>query len=519
MGSGCAGARNKVLPHAILRLPVRNALALTVAIGLGLRLYLCLTSYCMSGDGVGYLKMAREFAAGDRHQALAGLFSPLYPALIALIHPIIPNWELGADLISVTLGTAAIVTVFGLTHAIFGRRDYALGAAALTAFHPDLAAYAASVRTEAGYLFLTTGAVWLVVSGLKRQRIGQLAMGGLIGGIAYLYRTEAIGLLAFIVAFIPLGAVLWRRWKISWGFVGAAVFGLGFMAIASPYMLFLHALTGRWSLGREFTAAMILGMGNSAPKTASWRNLGFSAVQSPFAPVLTDPRLYLLNSARHFAESCYGFVQALGIVLTVLMVIGLWVRRDDLIANFSESLAALIVLFYVAGFSLSYTGARFMSHLIPYTFGWVMAGIEAASVAAAAITARIRRWEIPQGTLATLIVVGMLPQTLWPVGYDQRGLRYAGEAIRNNGAATAVVAARDGRVAYYGGAQFVMLPEGPMPDLCSWLSNHHAGYLLLTDRDENQMPLYDANGCLRPIRRYPRYGDLYYDLFAVVSSH
>jgi hypothetical protein len=41
-----------VLPHAFLRLSTRSALAALVGLGFALRLYLSLTSYCMSGDGV-----------------------------------------------------------------------------------------------------------------------------------------------------------------------------------------------------------------------------------------------------------------------------------------------------------------------------------------------------------------------------------------------------------------------------------------------------------------------------------
>ena len=517
MGFARAEAPVEVSPPAVPKLSTENALALLVALGFALRLYLALTSYCMSGDGVGFLRMAQEFAVGETKQALASVFSPLYPALVAVVHPLLPNWELAAGLISVAAGTAAIATIFGLTRAIFDRRDLALGAAAIAAFHPDLAAYAASVRTEAGFTFLTTAALWLIVGGLRRRSIIVLAFAGLVGGLAYLYRTEAIGLLIFIGAFIPAGAILWRRWNFGWSLVAAAVFSIAFLTVASPYLIFLHSLTGRWSVGREFTAAMILGMGNATPNTASWKGLGFSPVASPFAPVFSNPGLYLLNSARHFTQSCYGFVQSLGLVLTAFLLAGLWARGRSLAMNFAEALIGLFVVFYLFGFSLSYTGARFMSHLIPYTFGWVMAGVEAVSIAFAAIAERKQWPHVPQSALLVLIIAVMLPRALWPIGYDQRGLRYAGEQIRNSSPGGTVVAAHDGRVAYYGNARFVMLPESQTPDLCEWLGLHHASYLLLTDQDETQLRLYNESGCLKPMRRYPRHGNLYYDLFAVVS--
>jgi len=507
------------LPRAFTALSTRSALAIVAGAGFALRVYLCLTSYCMSGDGAGYLGMAHAFAAGDVRRGLMGLFSPLYPALIAIAHPLLPNWEMAGNLISAAFGSAAIVTVFGMTRAMLDRGDLALGAAALMAFHPDMAAYGGSVRTEAGFIFLMTTAVWLLINGLKFQRLAYIVTAGLVGGIAYLYRTEAIGLVVFGSAFIPLGAILWGRWKFRWGLAASALLSAVFLMVAGPYLVFLHSVTGRWSVGREFTAAMILGMGTLTPTTASWRTSGFLPSASPFAPVFTNPGLYFYKSAIAFLASWYGFVQALGLVLTAFMLVGLWQRRRSLYGNFAEALAGLLVLFYLTGFSLSYTGARFMSHLIPYTFGWVMAGIEAVSFMIGRLAAR-RRWpQIPQGALAIIVGIGLLPQALWPIGYDQRGLRYAGERIRAGDPSGSVVAGYDGRVAYYAGARFVMLPSAPVPDLCGWLHDNRAGYVLVMDRDEGPLHIGSEGDCLKLVRRYTRHRDSYYDLFAVVPAH
>ncbi|MGZ3621117.1 MAG: hypothetical protein ACXVAA_11500, partial [Candidatus Binataceae bacterium] len=78
----------------------------TLAVAAGLiRLYLVLTSYCIAADGVAYIAMAREFHAGRAHDALAWVFSPLYPLLISIIYRAIPDWELAGELLSMVLGT------------------------------------------------------------------------------------------------------------------------------------------------------------------------------------------------------------------------------------------------------------------------------------------------------------------------------------------------------------------------------------------------------------------------------
>ena len=301
--SSDGAASPRWLPRALNDCPQGTALALTILIALAIRLYLSLTSFCIAGDGVAYLAMAREFAAGAPAKALASVFSPLYPWIVAVAHRLIPDWELAGVLVSTILGSAAVATVYLMTREAFERDDLAIGAAVLVAIHPDLAAYSASVRTEAGFVFLLTAAVWRLIAGLKRQRIATVAMAGIIGGIAYLYRTEAIGLLLFAVGFMPAAALWWRRWSFRWAVVAATAFAAGFLVVASPYLIYLRETTGHWSVGREFTAAMMYGMGEVAPNTLQWQRLGYSNSVSPFAPIVANPGLYLEKVAGDFFAS------------------------------------------------------------------------------------------------------------------------------------------------------------------------------------------------------------------------
>ena len=521
MGNSSEGtASPRWLPRALHVCPPAAALALTILLALAIRLYLSLTNFCIAGDGVAYLAMARDFAAGAPARALASVFSPLYPWMVAIAHRQIPDWELAGSVVSAVLGSAAVASVYLMTRAAFARDDIAIGAAVLTAIHPELAAYSASVRTEAGFVFLMTAAVWLLLVALQRRRGIIAAAAGVIGGLAYLYRTEAIGFVVFAAGFVLAGAPWWRRWSFRWAAWATAALVAGFIAVASPYLIYLRESTGHWSVGREFTAAMMYGMGEVAPDTLRWQRLGYSNSVSPFAPIMANPGLYAEKVAGDFCASLYGFVQALGAVLTVLLLIGIWRRGRALLNNFGEALLALLTLYYIVGFSFSYTGARFMVHLIPFTFGWVMLGLEAASARLGALLAGGRLARVAPGALATAIALVLLPQTLWPIGYDMRGVRYAGEEIarRTGGKPTAVVA-RDGRFAYYAGASFVLMPEGDVPDFCEWLGAHgEAGYVALGNRDERRYRITAATPCVSLIRRYPRYGAGHYDLFAVRHS-
>lgn len=503
------------LPHWFEDRPESAAVLLALGAALAIRLYLSLTSYCIAGDGVAYLGMANDFAAGEPAKALDNVFSPLYPWVVSLAHSFVPDWELAGNLVSALLGTASIATIYYLTREVFERRDLAIGAAALAAIHPGLTAYAASVRTEAGFIFLMTGAMCALVMSLKRHQMALAAAAGTVGGLAYLYRTEAIGLLIFGAAFIPIG-VIWRRWGFGWAICAAGLFAAAFLLVASPYIIYLRISTGHWTVSREFRAAMMYGMGDAARNGDAWRALGYSKSVSPLAPLFANPRLYLEKVSDELLMSFYYFAQALGPVLSVMLFLGLWRRGRRLFSNFGEAMLALLTLFYVFGFAFSYGGVRFMLHLIPYTFGWVVIGIEAAADALQR-AGTAAGWRVPQGVLAGAIALALIPQTLWPIGYDMRGVRYAGEEIaRRSDHQPRDIVARDGRVAYYAHAGFILMPNDPGPDFCRWLTTHDdAGYLMIGKHDELRFKVAGGAACLKFLKRYPRYGSDYYDLFEI----
>jgi len=427
----------------------------------------------------------------------------------------VPDWELAGDLVSALLGTAAVATVYLMTREAFARRDLAVGAATLTAIHPELAAYSASVRTEAGYIFLATGAIWLLLKGLHERRLGITALSGAVGGLAYLYRTEGIGLLVLGMMFMPAAEVIWRRRLSAWALGTTAAFATAFLVVAAPYLAFMRISTGHWTVGHELTAAMMYGMADVAHNSDAWRHLGFSPTASPLVPVFANPGLYLEKVCGYFVASFYNFLQALGPLLTVFLAAGLWTHGRRIFAETGEAFLALTVVFYFCGFALSYTGTRFMIHLIPYTFGWVIAGFETFADSLAKL-ATAKGWRLPQAAPALVVAFVLLPQTLWPIGYDMRGIRYAGEDIAKRSDRQIAVVARDGRVAYYADARFVGLPAKPIDDLCHWLgAQDNAGFLVIGERDERRFEVSRGTPCLEFVKRYPRYGSGYYDLYAV----
>ncbi|MFZ0889022.1 MAG: glycosyltransferase family 39 protein [Candidatus Binataceae bacterium] len=487
--------------------------AVITLVAMAIRVYLSLTSFCIAADGVGYLEMAQAFTAGHPAQALSSLFSPLYPFLISLGYRILPNWELTGELISTVFGTLSIPLLYLLIREVHGRRELAAGAAALAAIHPELANYSASVRTEAGFICLAIASLYLFVSGVGRPRPLRIAGAGAVGGVAYLCRAEGIGLIPVCIAILFIGTFTWRRWNLAAAVRWAIFFAVPFAIVASPYLIYLRHAMGHWTVSRELNFAAAQSVMERARNKTPWLSLQRSANTSILAPLLTDPRAYFSKLGYDLLMSPYYFMQAILPPVAGLLVIGLWVRGRGLFLSFGESVLALEVGFHFFGFAFYNTGPRFMVHLIPYTFGWTMIGLEAATRAVERL--RLGRRRIPAPTLAVLLALVLLPRTLWPIGYDLRGFRYAAAEIARRGVKPGTIACGDPRFAFYADADRVELPEHPRPDVCGWVLSTRADYMMLSEHDESRWGDLSAARCLEFIRRYPRTGARYFDLFQI----
>jgi len=509
------------LTHWLSQYSEPRVVGTLAAVAAAIRLFLVVTSYCISADGVAYIAMAREFYAGRPREALAWVFSPLYPFLVSIIYRAIGNWELAGELLSVALGTAGVVWLYYLMREAYGRRGVAAGAAALAAIHPMLAAYSASARTEAGYIALLTATLLLVVRGVKRQRLADVAAAAIVCGLAYLYRTEAIGVPALLAAMLAGGSFVWRRWTLRWGLAAAGVLIAIFLLVAAPYLLWLRAFTGHWTVGRQLVTITMEATGMTVGKLERFREMGYQPTTSWLTAIELDPRTYVRKVERDFFGSCYSLVQALGPLLCAGLIIGLWADSRSIAARWGETMLAALFAMYFVGFVLTGTGTRLMLHVVPFTFGWVVIGLDET---AGWLDARLSRTRSPLGRMLSgpavvfVVLIALLPRTLFPLGYDQRGMRYAGQEIARRRDAAAAVAGTDPRVAFYAGAGFVPLPAAPAPrdDLCGWLAAHpSASYLMMDDRGEREWGGAGGGPCLNLIKRYPRNGTAHYDLFSV----
>ncbi len=201
-------------------------------------------------EGAGYASIARNLLAGNGY-VMIGIggpnlfFPPLFPILIAAVTLITGEAEIAARAVSVMMGGLLSLPVYAVARRMYGVR-IALGAAALTAFHPSLVQFSTTGFCEPTYLTLLLTALACVMRALDRPSGRNMAVSGGCYGLAYLVRPEVLIFMLIGMAYIVGGRVLLRDG--SWRVVARRILlvPIVFLIFAGPYIAWLSIETGQF---------------------------------------------------------------------------------------------------------------------------------------------------------------------------------------------------------------------------------------------------------------------------------
>jgi 4-amino-4-deoxy-L-arabinose transferase-like glycosyltransferase len=487
---------------------------IVLAAGL-LRLAYAMTPRVVRWDEAGHLLVARNLISGNGYSELAGTPDVHLPPLLPLLSAGLlglgcpPDWATAA--IHILTGALLCLPVYGLAQAIYGRRAGWI-AACLVAVYPALAAWPFlwGTMTESPFLLLTFGGVWAVRQGLERQRTGCYALAGALFGLSYLTRPEGLIWLAVLGLF----AALWHLARGSL-FRPATVGRLALAMVAcllvmSPYILYLHQITGHWVLSGKVGLVLDIVPAYLAHDQAL-HDLAVARLDSTgqeimwFSPerfeksladyVLANPRRFLYYVRQNMAETWRVlFHQDLFSPWVVaLAAVGMFGRPWSRRRWWDEGLlwAALVPL---ASFWAFFVIDRFLvAGLVPGLI-WAAAGLEHLAGWARASSAGLARRPASgnrPGPLATLapalplaavlaFCLWVTPERLWadtramPWSHVAAGLWLAGEA-----APDAVIMTRHTEVGLYANRPSIACPNAEWEQVLAYGRRRGARYLVV----------------------------------------
>ena len=180
---------------------------------------------------------------------------PLYPLFLAALTGGEPHYA--PVLVAQALVSTGTVVLAGLlAREWFGVRA-GLIAATLCAIYPYYVLHDVTLQETGLFTFLAALATWLVLVARRRGSIVLAALAGLALGAAILTRATLAPFALFAIAWLALPGAGWRpsRRGMAMSLTGLAAT----LLTLSPWLVRAHELTGRWTLGTEFGAAVFAG--------------------------------------------------------------------------------------------------------------------------------------------------------------------------------------------------------------------------------------------------------------------
>ncbi len=249
------------MPPAALKDDLKTQGAIFVAALLLRLLLLSARGDFLEFDETFYLLIARSLVSGEgfRMNGLPQIAFPPLPALLdASLGLVFSNLVAASRVASAAIGAALVFPAAALARRAFGSAEGRLSALliavmpSLMTFVPIHRSYAESLYfgPEPLYVLLFACAGLILARAAATARPGDASAAGLMAGVTYLARNEAISFIpAAVMLLFSTGAGRLLR---TASFLGAAAI------VAAPYPLYLHEVTGDWSFSGKTGSAVLI---------------------------------------------------------------------------------------------------------------------------------------------------------------------------------------------------------------------------------------------------------------------
>lgn len=467
-------------------------------------------------DEPDYLTLARNLATG-RGFSVAGHtelhYAPLFPLVASVFYRLLGDLKAASDTVYVLAGAALVVPFWVLVRRLFGGR-VALAASLLLALCPALNGSVLywGTMTEPLYLlcvFAGLGFTWLAA---EDGRVGPAVAAGVCFALAYLTRPEGSFYAALGAAVLVVGVLARRQARSGRAWAALVGFILAAILVALPYLVYIHAHTGRWMVSGKLGVTYDIGRAVLARDPAEYDRVTASLDSTGREIIWYSPERFQRDLAAELAASPVQVLRrvwanfrllldawfAITVFPTLLLVfVGLawfakpWDRRRVVAELFwAAGLVPLLVAFLPFHVEI-----RFFAPALPIALAWVGRGAVVmgdwaadtvrALLAERPLAAWLRRLLIALPVL--LVCVAFVGLTVVAVSEGRRGTdfghREAGLWLRDHAPQGSVVMARDLAIALYAGLDWVPSPRAEMPQFLEYARAHGVDYVVVDERE------------------------------------
>ncbi|MGQ0543147.1 MAG: glycosyltransferase family 39 protein [Blastocatellia bacterium] len=314
------------------------------------------------------IKFGRNFAAGNYYGVLDTYWPPLYPLLLGIVTYFINDLVLPAVIISIVTGSLAIPLTYYVVKQSYSHSP-AVIAAVIAIFYPYLINSVFAIGTENIYFLCITGALIVGWNGLVKGSALEYILTGVLLGLAYLTRPEAIGYPFFFIALV-IGKDLWQRQLFSRKTMSqVAAIILGFTLLAAPYISYLRSETGSWTISGKTSKNFASGIFS---EETSQRGRDQEVEQPAGKPTVKNLASNFIFNLR---EAQKGLGQLMPMFLLLFAGLGLFGERWRKERLKREAYLLSFCLLTVFGYAATWVLERYLYVLFPIFFGWIALGV------------------------------------------------------------------------------------------------------------------------------------------------
>lgn len=480
--------------------------------GLVFRTALCLlfrNEIIPGSDQIQEIMLGRKLASGNFYGVLDTYWAPVYPILIGIASFFTDSPVAPAVLVSILAGSLAVPLTYLLVRQSYGSRE-ALIASVIAIFFPHMVNSVLALGSENIYFLWIIGALIIAWKALTENSIILYAATGLLIGLGYLTRPEAIGYSVYFVLVIFVYDHWYKRSMVKNSLPRAAVLFLSFALLAAPYIIYLKSETGEWMVSGK---AKINTIAAELEGTPVENEVPRSTTESA-RELLT---FFLLN----LVEVHKAFLVLLPPLLLLLVGLGLFNVTWDRERLERELYLISICLITIVGYAAAVVQMRYFLVLLPILFGWMARGIIHLSEWLNNSTENWKRLPASfhghRRVFSTLCILAIFLYLLplnsfmrsaddaWKErGYEERD---AGLWLRQNGKPGHLVFSASRRPVFYSSGEQLAPTSTDLSQILSEITDRKADYVVTSDRALKRNPfLKDLHQLLC---NDPRFGLIY----------
>jgi 4-amino-4-deoxy-L-arabinose transferase-like glycosyltransferase len=530
----------KAVRMMIKKLKVDGFLLAAMGAGLLFRILVWKTMRLMiSFDEANYLRLAAHAVEAGFPALLHPYWSPFYPVFVWLFSSAPDKVEITGRLINILAGTALIPLMYTWARMLLGLTQ-ARWSAFFTAFYPSLAFDQTMAMPEPLYMLTAFAGLLSGWRAIHHRSWKAGLSAGLLWACTYLSKPEGAGFLLVFVGFTA-GIQLFTRGRNGsrnlFPILAASI--MGFLMVASFYLIYLRHTTGQWTISTK-------GMLNQQMEAAV--NFNDGPVKDPFFRLTSDNEYLPYDMGMHFGnfhdlkrisegKARIVHISASRLLLkygrnineliqnTLPQLFGLFLLIPLIIGAFSPNvryqetgwlyLLSFIAFYYFLVVPLFHITPRYLMPLFPLFFIWISEGGLVLWHRVRLLPGGKRRGLLKTAlfrfSLFLLLGVGIFgPRLIQLINQNQAGaelwdppleLKKAALWLRNQTAETPVLMTLNKAIDFYAGQYDVRLGASYSYDSIdrniAYAKNRHCGYLVFSSRYlpwfENLQPLVGSS--------------------------